>query len=270
MPALAVIAVLFAEVFVRTQPGVVVVLDGVPQGVTNTGEGGLHICPVEPGLHQLTLQVPDGGAATLPVEVKKFEGAVVDISSLQLHAQTTRRGGIEVRTSRRACTAITGEHEVDVVDGAALFDSVAPGTMRVTLRCGSESLARDVEVGVGRIAIVEADWNARTLRAAGDRAKAMPVAVAEPGDLFVDLPLPAAIKRGLINAIPPGVKVMAIKADGARVTARFECIGDTAGDLLERLRMIHRLRDMTILDAEYVGDHVIVDVELWFAVTQYA
>ena len=267
---LEVIAILFVEVFVRTQPGVVVMLDGVSQGVTNADEGGLHICPVEPGVHQLTLQVPDGGAATMPVEVKKFEGAVVDISSLQLHAQTTRRGGIEVRTSRRVCTAILGEREIDVVDGAALFDSVAPGTMRVTLRCGAESLQRDVDVRVGRVAIVEADWRAGTLRAAGDRPKALPVAVAEPGDLFVDLPLPAAIKRGLINAIPPGVKVTSIKADGARVMARFECIGDTAGDLLERLSMIHRLRDMRIVDAEYAGDHVIVEVELWFAVTQYA
>src|ERR1043165_4042134 len=174
---LGVIAILFAEVFVRTQPGVVVMLDGVSQGVTNSDEGGLHICPVEPGLHQLTLQVPDGGAATMPVDVKKFEGAVVDISSLQLHAQTTRRGGIEVRTSRRVCTAILGERELDVVDGAALFDSVAPGPVRITLRCGAESIERDVDVGVGRIAIVEADWNARVLRAAGDRAKAMPVAV---------------------------------------------------------------------------------------------
>lgn len=267
---LPVIAILFAEVFVRTQPGVVVMLDGVTHGVTNAEEGGLHICPVEPGMHQLTLQVPDGGAATLPVDVKKFEGATVDISSLWLHAQTTRRGGIEVRTSRRVCTAIVGERELDVVDGAALFDSVAPGPVRITLRCGAESIERDVDVGVGRIAIVEADWNARVLRAAGDRAKAMPVAVAEPGDMFVGLPLPAEIKRGLINAIPPGVKVLSIKADRTHLIARFECIGYTAGDLLDRLRMLHRLRDMTVLDAEYAGDHVIVEVELWFAATQNA
>jgi len=64
--------------------------------------------------------------------------------------------------------------------------------------------------------------------------------------------------------------VLSIKADRAHLIARFECIGYTASDLLERLRMLHRLRDITVLDAEYVGDHVIVEVELWFAATQNA
>ena len=269
---LPLIALLFAasELVVRTQPGVVVLIDGAPCGVTTADQGGLHISAVTPGLHQITLQVPGGGSATLPVDVQKLEGATVDVSALWLHAQTTRRGGVEVRTSRASCTAAVDDREENVVDGSAVVDGVAPGRYRVTLRCGNDSLQRDADVDAGRVAILEADWSARVLRPAGDRPKALPVTVGEPGDKLVNLPLPAEFKRAFLNAIPPAVRLLSVRAQGLNVFARFETSRTTVRELIEGLMRIHGLADMDVVDVEFKGDQLIVEIKLTLAVARPA
>lgn len=188
----------------RFAPGATVYLDGVRMSETSDSESGALLHDVRAGAHKITVEVANGGAATMDVNVNGGELSTVFISPLALHARPAPKGGIEVRVPADVqCVAKIG-------DSTAL-DEVVPGTYHVTVNCGSRGIAQgDVMVTAGRVAILETDLKSHRLNLLGDRSRVTRVALADPNKAIVNAALPAEVKRAIINGLSGGATISAI------------------------------------------------------------
>jgi hypothetical protein len=76
---------------VRFAPGANVYLDGVRLSQTNWSENGSLLRDVKVGAHKVTIEVPNGGSATIDVNVAGGELSTVSVSPLALHAGRRRK-----------------------------------------------------------------------------------------------------------------------------------------------------------------------------------
>lgn len=202
----------------RFAPGAAVYLDGVKVSETNYNENGALLHDVKAGAHKITVQVSNGGSATMDVNVNGGELATVSISPLALHARPAPKGGIEVRVPTDAkCVAKAG----DVTN----LDELAPGSYHVSVTCGSRGTAQgDVTVTDGRVAILDTDLKSHRLTLLGDRSRVTRVAIADPNKAIVNAPLAPDVKRAIINGLSDGATVAAISVPQAGVVvATVDC-----------------------------------------------
>ena len=211
------------DIWVRFAPGAVVYLDGVRVSETNDNESGSLLHDVKAGAHKITVQVANGGAATMDVNVNGGELATVSISPLALRARPAPKGGIEVRVPADAkCVAKAG----DVTN----LDELAPGSYHVNVNCGAKGMAQgEVTVTDGRVAILDTDLKSHRLTLLGDRSRVTHVAIADPNKAIVNAPIPAEVKRAIINGLSDGATIAAISVPQAGVVvATVDCPNDQA------------------------------------------
>jgi hypothetical protein len=192
------------DIWVRFAPGATIYLDGVRVSETNFNENGSLLHDVKPGAHKITIQVPNGGQATMDVNVNNGELSTVSVSPLALHARPAPKGGIEVRVPADVkCVVKAGD--------SASLDELAPGAYHVNVNCGSRGIAQgDVTVTDGRVAILDTDLKSHRLTLLGDRSRVTHVALADPNKAIVNAPLSAEVKRVIISGLSDGATISAI------------------------------------------------------------
>jgi hypothetical protein len=230
------------EIFIKIEPGVKVLLDDIEVGTSGIRDGGLYIRSVRPGKHKLTLQVKDGGAMDVDVEVFSDNTTPVSVSSLTLRASARRRkSDIELRVESDAleCTATLGRREESITSPrAVLFEDVPSGSHHIAVSCGGRSLATNVEVTPGRTLTVEADFRAKTMRVINDRPRVKELVVRSSRDLLVDAQIPSDAKRALIAALRPTIEVLGIydRSDGKFVVRLESKYSGEISQVSDRLR----------------------------------
>jgi hypothetical protein len=201
---------------VRFAPGANVYLDGVRASRTNWDEDGSMLHDVKAGAHKITIEVPNGGSATLDVNVASGALSTVSVSPLALHARPAPKGGVEVRAAADAkCVAAIKDRQQPVADPAT-FDDLAPGAYHVRVDCGTRGIAQgDVTVTDGRVAILDTDLKAHRLNLLGERSRVTKVALADPNKAILNAPISAEAKRIIISGLSDGATITAIKVPTA-------------------------------------------------------
>lgn len=206
------------DIWVRFSPGAIVYLDGVKMSKTNLNENGALLHDVKIGAHKVTVEVPNGGSATLDVNVNSGELATVSISPLALHARPLPKGGIEVHAAADAkCVAAVNDKQQTISDPVT-FDELRPGAYHVTVNCGTRGSAQgDVTVADGRVAILDTDLKSRKLNLLGDRSRVTKIAVFDPSKVVVNAPISPELKRALSAGLTDGATISSIKVPAGGV-----------------------------------------------------
>jgi hypothetical protein len=208
------------EIWVQFAPGAVVYLDGARAGVTDVNESGVILHDVKEGKHQIRLEVANGASATMDVNVTGGETASVAVSPIALRARVPK-GGIEVRLAAPDPQCVAAVNDLQQpVSSPAVFDELAPGAYHVRVTCGARGVVQsDATVNDGRIAVLEADVKTRKLNFLGERPRVTRVTLPDPNKAIVKAPLPADVKRALINALTSGMTVSSINVPRADVVS---------------------------------------------------
>jgi hypothetical protein len=202
------------DIWVKTDPGAVVYVDGVRSGVSTAEQAGLWVRGVKRGRHEIKVEVPGGGSTTMTVEVQRDRTSSVNVSTMALRAMGRgRKSAVEItlKSYRPPCTAAIGERQRLFSEPSVVVDDVSPGKHRVTVRCGTQSLYGDIEVAPSRVAVLQGDLKSGQLKLMGDRPRVTEMRVKSSTDKIVDAPLSAIAKRALLNAIQPGVEVLDLR-----------------------------------------------------------
>lgn len=231
------------DIWVRTDPGVTVTLDGVRMGVTTAEERGMWLRALKPGSHQLVMEVAGGAAKTMRVDVMADQITTVEVSSIALRAgRKTDKSSIEIRLQPQSltnCSATLGARREQLLP-VTVVDDLSAGRHRLAVSCGDRSLRKDVEVAVGRTVIVEADFAAGGMVVLGDRPRIADLVVTSRSrDLIVKASLPRHAKLALASVLAPGVELTELQSRGSlSVIAVFETptCGEELDDLLVALR----------------------------------
>ncbi|HEX7190546.1 MAG TPA: hypothetical protein VF381_03135 [Thermoanaerobaculia bacterium] len=226
------------DLWVRFAPGAIVYLDGVQVSQTTFDENGSLLHEVKAGNHKVTVEVPNGGSATLDVNVVTGQLSTISISPLALHARPTPKGGIEVRAAADAkCVASVNDKQQPIGDPAT-FDDLAPGAYHVSVNCGTHGTAQgDVTVTDGRVAVLDTDLKSHRLSLLGDRSRVTRVALADPNKAIISAPLTAEVKRAIINGLSGGATIASISVPRpGLVIATVDCPNSgAAGTFFRRL-----------------------------------
>jgi hypothetical protein len=242
---------------VRFAPGANVYLDGVRLSQTNWSENGSLLRDVKVGAHKVTIEVPNGGSATIDVNVASGELSTVSVSPLALHARPAPKGGVEVRAAADAkCVAAINDKEQAIADPAT-FDDLAPGAYHVRVNCGTRGIVQgDVTVTEGRVAIVDTDLRAHRLNLLGDRSRVTKVALNDPNKAIVNAPLPAEAKRVIISGLSGGATIASIKVPTAGIAViTVDCPTSTAAStFFSRLSMSGGIVQRVEIENEVVNE----------------
>lgn len=195
----------FGDVWVRTEPGIVVYLDGRRAGVTTQAELGLRLRNVEVGRHELTVSMPGAGSAKFAIDVEFGRTTELKVPVLALRARRdpARNGGLELRLEpyQPECFATLRGNRYAIANGLTRVNDVAPGRQTMTVTCGSRSLRAEVDFPAGRIVVVRADLKQSKLVVVEDRPRVFEVDVRESSDRLVYARIPASARRALIASI---------------------------------------------------------------------
>lgn len=195
----------FGDVWVRTEPGIVVHLDGKQAGVTTQAELGLRLRNIEVGRHELTVSMPGAGSAKFAVDVEfgRTTELMVPVLALRARRDPARNGGLELRVEpyQPGCFASLRGNRYDVANALTRVNDVAPGKQVVAVTCGSRALRSEVDFPPGRIVVVRADLKQNKLIVVEDRPRVVEVDVRESSDTLVHARIPASARRALIASI---------------------------------------------------------------------
>lgn len=229
------------DIFIRTEPGIVIYLDGVRAGVSSIEESGLWLQKVKVGVHEVRFEMGGSTSATR-VKVAKAETTTVTVSSLALRSGATRNGGIEIKlvSQEKDCVVTLGETEKPIVDSVAGFYDLLPGSYDIGVSCGtSRNIQGKATVTSGRTTDIEANLTTKVLRAKGDHPRvAQPMKIRSSQDKIANAPLPAEAKRALMSAFVPGMQVIEIHSvGGTLILGEFETPSmDDAALFVEKLQ----------------------------------
>jgi hypothetical protein len=229
------------DIYIHTDPGIVIYLDGVRAGVSSIDESGLWLHTVKIGVHEVRFEMGSSTSATR-VKVVKAETTTVNVSSLALRSGATRNGGIEIKllSQEKDCAVTLGETEKPIVDSVAGFYDLLPGSYDVAVSCGgSRTIQGKATVTSGRTTDMEANLKTRLMRAKGDHPRvAQPLKVRTSQDKIANAPLPAEAKRALMAAFVPGMQVIEIRSVGpSLIVGEFESASvNDAALFVERLQ----------------------------------
>ncbi|MGN6182302.1 MAG: hypothetical protein ACTHQM_01465 [Thermoanaerobaculia bacterium] len=207
------------EILIRIEPGLNVLLDGEPVGITSARENGLLIQQVRPGMHKLKFEGP-GVSLETPVEVIAGQRTPVTISSLTLRAAARKRkSDVEVRvdTDSVDCSAAVGEWRQPMVEPPSLlFEDVAIGKQRVSVTCDGRTLNLNVDIAAGRKVVIGANFRTKSIKVVEDKTRIKELVVRSSRDSLMDAPISANAKRALMAAIPANVTVLDFYVRGDR------------------------------------------------------
>ncbi len=203
------------SIWVHTDPGVIVYLDGVQAGIANREQNGLVIPTVQMGQHQLRFELPGQGTSTTDVLVEKNQTAQVELSTMVLRNSGARKGGLEVRlkSNDAGCQVRVADAQKPIVEGTAGFYDLIPNTYQVVVNCAANRTAGgNVTVTPGRIALIDVNPLMRQFNLMGDRARTThQVTVYSSRDKLDGAPIPAEAKRVIIASLPSGAQVVDVK-----------------------------------------------------------
>ena len=227
------------NVYVRTEPGIIVFLDGQRFGVTNVEESGLMLNAIPTGTHELRFQMGTGMSAQR-VNVTKGDTTTVMVSSLALRT-AARKGALEIKITPATpdCTATIADKEVSVIDSVAGLYDLSAGTYDVTVTCGAKVLKGKAAVTSGRTTDVQANLTTKVIKTTGDHERvAQQVNVPQTRDRVANSPLSAEAKRALLASLPSGVEVLSVQVvNSAYVHTEFEAPDlDSASQLMMNLK----------------------------------
>jgi hypothetical protein len=257
-------------IWIHTEPGVTVYLDGLEAGVTTRQQGGLRIHDVATGQHELALEIPGGGSTTVVTYVRARRTTDVRVSSLALRGSLrSRSSAIEIRLTNAGpgCVAAVGDKQESMTAETVTIDDIPAGIHEVVIACGGRSLARDVRVPPGRTLVIGADLEASEVRLLGDRPRVT--------QLFVDqsvsgriAALPGAARRVLMGLLArsPRVRLVGLDVLSERaVNARFEMPDRrVAGDFAERLEETPGVQEITLSPPRVTRGRVNVAITIVF------
>lgn len=195
----------FGDVWVRTEPGIVVHLDGKQAGITTHADLGLRLRNVEVGRHELTVSMPGAGSAKFAVDVEFGRTTELKVPVLALRARRdpARNGGLELRLEpyQPECFATLRGNRYEIANALTRVNDVAPGKQTMAVTCGARCLRSEVDFPAGRIVVVRADLKQNKLVVIEDRPRVVEVAVRESSDGLVHARIPASARRALIASI---------------------------------------------------------------------
>ncbi|GEM_PF-6688795 len=240
-------------IWVHTEPGVIVYLDGVQVGIANQEQNGLIIPTVQMGQHQLRFELPGQGSSAAEVLVEKNQTAQVDISSMVLRNSGARKGGLEVRlkSNDTGCQVKVADGQKPIVEGTAGFYDLMPNTYPVAVTCaGNRTVGGNVTVAPGRIALIDVNPLMRQFNLMGDRPRTThQVTVYSSRDKLDSAPIPAEAKRVIIGALPDGASVVDIKM----YTGGIIHLTVVSKDSYSMSKFVYKLRDAEVFDQIAIG-----------------
>ena len=260
------------EIWIHTEPGVIVSLDGVEAGISTAEEAGLRLKDVAAGRHLLTMQIPGASATTMTVEVKARRTTDVNVSSIALRASPRLRvSTVEIRVAKGAtgCVAAVGEKQKPIAGGVVKFEDVPGGTHELVVACGSESVTREVNIPAGRSVVAEVDFAARELRVLSDRPRVTQLVVEEnAGDTISSSPLSGNAKQAMMTVLARsrGVRFIGMTLLSQRaIDARFEARdAEAAADFVVRLSNTPVIQEFEPGPLRVEEDRVVFDVTIVF------
>ncbi|HEX2833444.1 MAG TPA: hypothetical protein VHW00_10535 [Thermoanaerobaculia bacterium] len=244
------------DILVRIEPNITVLLDGEAVGISSVRDNGLWIRHVRPGVHKLTFQATNISLDT-EVEVMSGQTTPVTISSLTLRAAARKRvSDLEVRVESDAleCFATaSGRTESITTPRSFLFEDIATGSQRVSVKCDGRTLTTNVDVAAGRTIVVEANFRTKAIKVAQDRQRVKELVVTSARErLIMDAPISSNVKRALMAAIPPTVTVVSTyMATGNRFVVRLDANNSSElYNVSSRLRRSSEIRDAELVLVE--------------------
>ncbi len=231
----------FGDVWVRTEPGIVVHLDGRQAGVTTQAELGLRLRNIEVGRHELTVSMPGAGSAKFAVDVEFGRTTELKVPVLALRARRdpVRNGGLELRLEpyQPECFATLRGNRYEIANTLTRVNDVAPGKQMMAVTCGSRSLRGEVDFPPGRIVVVRADVKQNKLLVVEDRPRVVEVDVRESSDSLMHARIPASARRAIIASVGSAevLEARMLAANKVQVVFRTASSSETSA-ILNRLR----------------------------------
>jgi hypothetical protein len=242
------------SIWIRTEPDLIVYLDGVKAGVSNPEQRGLWIYAVKAGRHEIRVEVPGGGSATMPVDVQIGTASQVTISSLGIRTSDVRRfGELEVRATypRSGCAAKLGERRKSLTASGVTFDQVLAGRQRLVVTCGSRTFHQDLQIAAGHSLLVNADLVNGTIQVVEDRSLRPQIVVTSRRPEVLNAPIAAAAKRALIGALEQDIQVLYVSQTLDTVMVQIEApTANHAGNFIERFKKRPEVDQMAVKSTE--------------------
>jgi hypothetical protein len=228
------------SIWIRTEPGVVVYLNGSRAGVSTPEQGGLWLHGVKPGVHDVRVEVPGAGSSTMKIAVEVGEIVKVPVSSLGIRANEVRRQGeleLRVLAPRAGCLARLGARRYPLPGTGLTFGDLAAGKHRLTVSCGSRTLQQDVAVPAGRSILLDIDLVAGTFKVAEDRPLRTQVEVKATRTEVVQAPISSAAKRVLSAALTSDIQVLYLSETLGKVYVEVEApSASSASNFVDRMK----------------------------------
>jgi hypothetical protein len=228
------------SIWVRTEPGVVVYLNSVRVGVSNVEQGGLWMHGLKPGIHEVRVEVPGGGSATINVEVEIGQAVKVPVSSLGIRANDVRRKGeLEIRPAapRSGCFVKLGDRRRALGSTAVIFEDLVGGKQRVSVTCGARTSQQDIEVPAGRSILVSADLSSGAMKIIADRPLRTLVDIKTTRDDIMNAPISAIAKRLLMATVDSNIVILNLTDTRGKIALLAEApSANAASNLIERIK----------------------------------
>jgi len=241
------------SIWVHTDPGVIVYVDGVQVGISNQDQNGLLIPAVPMGEHQLRFELPGQGTSTSDVLVEKNVTATVELSTMVLRNSGARKGGVEVRlkSNDNGCQVRVADGQKPIVEGMAGFYDLIPNTYQIAVNCaGNRSVGGNVTVMPGRIALIDVNPLMRQFNLMGDRPRTThQVTVYSSRDKLDSASLPAEAKRVIIASLPSGAQVVDVKMYTGGII-HLAVVTKDQGSMSE---FVYKLSDSEVFEKVVIG-----------------
>ena len=240
------------DVWLKTEPDILVYLDGKYVGTTDQYQNGFKLRDVPAGSHEITLKRGKNGVpAKFRVNVVFGQITELEVPGITLRAgDSGRKGAVEIRLDpyRPACSAVFQNLKYQLTEMAILIDAIPPGEYPVSVTCSGKTLNGKAVVLPGEVVIIRADFRQSRIGREGSRSRVTRVEVADKWAGLTNAPIPANAKRAIINAMRPGISLVDVKMiDRRRIAIAFRATRSAeVSNLVSNLRESAEFYDVRI------------------------
>lgn len=197
------------QLYIRTAPGLTVLVDGIEYGTTTTRASGIVI-DVPEGRRVITLRSPEGAESKFEKDVIAAQFNQLDVSAMSLRSTGQRRannpGAIRVAGITEDCEVFLNNKLHDenrARPDQLVLDNLTAGSHNVAVHCGTVTRATPVNVHSGMMALLRFDAASRALVDDGERPRVVNMTPKDTGSFILDADVPAEWKHALSAAVKP-------------------------------------------------------------------
>ena len=206
------------DLWVRSEPGARVLIDGVLMGVTIDEDAGLKIYNLRAGQHEVVVQLEGGAPAKFTVDIAAKQMSQLEVTPLALREHLRRpkaAATIRVAGAAAPCSATVGSQQFDMTNTViATFDSVPSGRQRVVITCADQTVSGDADLAAGRLTAVDVNFKTRRIRTEDIRPRVTEIRIKSATEIIDNSRLPGEWRRALATAWFPTIKVTSVEPNG--------------------------------------------------------